>query len=53
MPYILEHTKKGWFVAKESNPAKHFSKKPFKTKKEAIQQQKAIYASEARQIKKK
>ena len=44
MPYIVVKSTepKGWFVVNEKT-GKKFSKKPFKTKKEAVQQLKALY----------
>lgn len=46
MPYTVNKSGSGYKVYKKGTK-KAFSKKPHKTKKEAIQQQKALYASEA------
>ena len=46
MPYeIIGDSKKGWFVQKKGTKDK-FSNKPFRTKKEATAQMKAIIISE-------
>lgn len=46
MPYeVVGSILKGWFVQKKGT-AKHYSKKPFRTKKEAIKQMQAIIISE-------
>ena len=50
MPFEVIHEKSGWFVAKQSNPKRRYSKKPFETKKEAMEQMKALYASEGREM---
>lgn len=50
MPYELIQDKGGWFVAKQSNLKKRYSKKPFETKKAATEQMKALYASENKEI---
>jgi hypothetical protein len=50
MPYELIQEKGGWFVAKQSNPKRRYSKKPFETKKAATEQMKALYASENKEM---
>ena len=47
MPYQIVKAPKGYFVATEATGKKH-SIKPFQSKKAARQQQKALYAAEAR-----
>jgi len=44
MPYELEHVKNGWYVI-STNTGKRHSIKPFKTKREAEQQRKALYVN--------
>lgn len=55
MPYELlkSETPRGWFVIKKGVPSRKFSKEPHPTKKAATEQMKALYAAEAREIKKK
>lgn len=44
MPYELQHVKNGWYVISTDTGKRH-STKPFKTKREAEQQRKALYVN--------
>ena len=46
MPYIVKRSGKGWKVAKSDDPSVEFSKKPHKTKVQAVKQMRAIILSE-------